>query len=112
MENLVEQLVEIHLVETRSVSLRTAMISLVCKCKLKDISCCRHCPYFLSLVSIGTLALAHYLGDRDTNEYPPTNFILELAENVLPYNYFRFDDEYYLQTNGTFDGLHIHSELC
>jgi hypothetical protein len=33
------------------------------------------------------------LGDRDTNEYPPTNFILELAEYVLTYNYFRFDDD-------------------
>ena len=49
----------------------------------------------------GLEALAHYLGDRDTNGYPPTNFILELAEYVLTYNYFRFDDEYYLQTNGT-----------
>jgi hypothetical protein len=43
----------------------------------------------------------HYLGDINTNEYPPTNFILELAEYVLTYNYFRFDDEYYRQTNGT-----------
>jgi hypothetical protein len=52
---------------------------------------------YTSIPHVGGLAaLAHYLRDRDTNEYPPTNFILELAEYVLTYNYLRFDDEYYL----------------
>jgi hypothetical protein len=35
--------------------------------------------------------------DRDTNEYLPTNFILELAEYALTYNYFRFDDDLYVE---------------
>ena len=47
---------------------------------------------YTSIPHVGGLAaLAHYLGDRDTNEYPPTNFIIEFAEHVLTYNHFRFE---------------------
>ena len=55
---------------------------------------------YTSIPHVGGLAaLAHYLGDADTKEYPPTSFVLEL--NMFWHNYFKFDDEYYLQTNGT-----------
>lgn len=49
----------------------------------------------------GLEALRFYLENRDTTVMPPNQFILDMASYVLKYNYFSFDNEFYLQISGT-----------
>ena len=49
----------------------------------------------------GLEALKFFLLHRDDSETPPNDFIIELTNLVMKYNYFKFDNEFYLQTSGT-----------
>lgn len=49
----------------------------------------------------GLLALQSFLGRRDSDAMPPNQFIVDLAAYVLKYNYFSFDNDFYLQVSGT-----------
>lgn len=49
----------------------------------------------------GLAALRRFLDKRPTPHSPSTEFILEAAEFVLTHNYFRFEDDHFLQVKGT-----------
>ena len=49
----------------------------------------------------GLEALKFFLLHRDDSSNPPNDFIIELASLVMKYNYFKFDDDFYLQVSGT-----------
>ena len=49
----------------------------------------------------GLDALKFYLSQRDQTVKPPNQFIIDLASYVLKYNYFSFDNEFFLQVSGT-----------
>ena len=47
------------------------------------------------------LIFVYYLGSRDSDAMPPNQLIVDLAVYVLKYNYFSFDNDFYLQVFGT-----------
>ncbi len=49
----------------------------------------------------GLEALSFYLQDRESTLNPPNSFIIDLATFVMKYNYFSFENDFYLQVSGT-----------
>lgn len=49
----------------------------------------------------GLHAVSHFLEQQDQDARPSKSCILTLAEKVLSLNYFRFENEFFLQTKGT-----------
>lgn len=49
----------------------------------------------------GLEALNFYLQQRDSTLNPPNCFITDLARFVMKYNYFSFENDFYLQVSGT-----------
>ncbi len=49
----------------------------------------------------GFLALEHFLDLHNDDNGLSTKFIIEMAETVLSKNYFLFENQYYLQIEGT-----------
>uniref|UniRef100_A0A3P8RTI8 Reverse transcriptase domain-containing protein n=1 Tax=Amphiprion percula TaxID=161767 RepID=A0A3P8RTI8_AMPPE len=49
----------------------------------------------------GLAALRHYLGNRDSDQMPPTDFLIQLTEWTLRNNIFLFEDKLYKQEKGT-----------
>lgn len=48
----------------------------------------------------GLIALRHYLSLREDSS-PPSDFIIQMASYLLKYNYFSFDNDFFLQISGT-----------
>lgn len=49
----------------------------------------------------GLEALSFYLQDDSDSSTPPNQLILDLTEFIMKYNYFRFENDFYLQISGT-----------
>lgn len=49
----------------------------------------------------GLKVLHHYLSERGELAMPPNELLLELASFVLKCNYFKFEEDFYLQIKGT-----------
>lgn len=60
----------------------------------------------------GLNALRYYLAERDKALFPPSYFLVEMASYVLKYNYFSFDNDFYLQSERHGDGFDFCPKLC
>lgn len=49
----------------------------------------------------GLDALRFYLEEHDAASSPPSNFVVEMASYVLKYNYFNFNNDFYLKVSGS-----------